>query len=65
MKVGDLVQSIENGSGIGNSWVPPGTVGLVVKLLKDSEGMADIMVPKLGNVYTYFYSSWEVVSESR
>ena len=65
MKVGDLVQSIENGSGIGDSWVPPGTVGFVVKLVKNSGGMADIMVPKLGNIYTYFYSSWEVVSESR
>ena len=64
MRVGDLVQSIENGSGVGNSWVPSGTVGLVVRLFKSSGG-ADIMVPKLGNVYTYFYSSWEVISESR
>ena len=65
MKVGDLVQSVENGSGIGSSWVPAGTIGLVVKFLSNSGGMVDVMVPKLGNIYTYFATGWGVISESR
>jgi hypothetical protein len=65
LKVGDLVQSVENGSGIGNSWVSAGTIGLVIKLISGSGGMVDIMVPKLGNIYTYFETGWGVISESR
>jgi len=65
MKVGDLVQSAENGSGIGASWAPPGTIGLVVKLAPILGGTVDVMVPKLGNIYTYFATGWGVISESR
>ena len=31
MKVGDLVQSTNNGAGIGDSWIDAGHLGLIVE----------------------------------
>jgi len=70
MKVGDLVQVTHpNGSGCGDHLVPRGTLGVITRLLGDrfhkGEGWSEIMVVAagVGAPYTYYSSSWKVVTQ--
>jgi len=67
MKVGDLVQVTHpNGSGCGDHLVPRGTLGVITRLLGDRFRRGDevlIVAAGVGAPYTYYSSSWEVVSK--
>jgi len=73
MKVGDLVQTINNGVGIGDSWIDAGHLGLVVEVFKGSgavgspkdEVMVGVLVPDLGKTCHYYMEGWEVVGETQ
>jgi hypothetical protein len=73
VKVGDLVQTINNGAGIGDSWIDAGHLGLVVEVFKGcgSAGyprdkmMMGVLVPDLGKTCHYYMAGWEVVGENR
>ena len=70
MKVGDLVQSTKNGAGIGDSWVEPGHLGIVIEIFNQSSKrsgrkVVGVMIPGLGKSCHYFLAGWEVISENR
>ena len=73
MKVGDLVQTINNGAGIGDSWIDAGHLGLVVEVFKGSGAvgyprdkmMVGVLVPYLDKTCHYYMAGWEVINESR
>jgi hypothetical protein len=72
MKVGDLVQTINNGAGIGDSWIDAGHLGLVVEVFRGhgavgyprGERMVGVLVPDLGKMCHYYVAGWEVVGET-
>ena len=73
MKVGDLVQSINNGAGIGDSWIDAGHLGLVVEVFMSGgtsiyprdKTTVGVLVPDLGKTCYYYTTGWEVVGEAR
>jgi hypothetical protein len=73
MRVGDLVQTINNGAGIGDSWIDAGHLGLVVEVFKGSgavgyprgQKMVGVLVPYLDKTCHYYMAGWEVINESR
>ena len=72
MKVGDLVQTINNGAGIGDSWIDAGHLGLVVEVFAGSgalgyprdEMMVGVLVPDLEKTCHYYMAGWEVINET-
>ena len=72
MKVGDLVQTINNGAGIGDSWIDAGHLGLIVEVFTGSgavgyprgQKMVGVLVPDLEKTCHYYMAGWEVISET-
>ena len=67
MKVGDLVQVTHpNGSGFADHLVPQGGLGVITRHFGNRRGRGDeieIVAAGVGGPYTYYSSSWKVITQ--